>query len=66
LESAWYDGDKIKLSRDRVDRLGFFTEVNIDTQEVPPPPTKSTSPSLSPKSQRAACRSARVSRLLKK
>ena len=35
LESAWYDGDKIKLSRDRVDRLGFFTEVNIDTQEVP-------------------------------
>jgi outer membrane protein insertion porin family len=35
LESAWYDGDKIKLSRDRIDRLGFFTEVNIDTQEVP-------------------------------
>jgi len=35
LESASYDGDKIKLSRDRVDRLGFFTEVNIDTQEVP-------------------------------
>ena len=34
LESAWYDGDKIKLSRDRVDRLGYFTEVNIDTQEV--------------------------------
>ena len=35
LESAWYDGDKIKLSRDRVDRLGYFTDVNIDTQEVP-------------------------------
>jgi outer membrane protein insertion porin family len=35
LESSWYDGDKIKLSRDRVDRLGFFTEVNIETQEVP-------------------------------
>ncbi len=35
LEAAWYDGDKIKLSRDRVDRLGFFTEVNFDTQEVP-------------------------------
>lgn len=34
LESAWYDGDKIKLSRDRVDRLGYFTDVNIDTQEV--------------------------------
>jgi len=34
LESAWYDGDKIRLSRDRVDRLGYFTDVNIDTQEV--------------------------------
>ena len=34
-ESAWYEGDKIKLSRDRVDRLGFFTEVNVETQEVP-------------------------------
>ncbi|MEO8390350.1 MAG: outer membrane protein assembly factor BamA [Polaromonas sp.] len=34
FESSWYDGDKIKLSRDRVDRLGFFTEVNMDTQEV--------------------------------
>jgi outer membrane protein insertion porin family len=34
-ESAWYDGDKIKLSRDRVNRLGFFTDVNIETQEVP-------------------------------
>ena len=35
FESAWYDGDRIKLSRDRVDRLGFFTEVNVETQEVP-------------------------------
>ena len=34
FESSWYDGDKIKLSRDRVDRLGFFTEVTVDTQEV--------------------------------
>ena len=34
FESSWYDGDKIRLSRDRVDRLGFFTEVNIDTQDV--------------------------------
>ncbi len=37
-EAAWYDGDKIKLSRDRVDRLGFFTEVNVETQEVPGSP----------------------------
>ncbi|TNF59318.1 MAG: outer membrane protein assembly factor BamA [Burkholderiales bacterium] len=35
LESAWYDSDRIRLSRDRVDRLGFFTEVGIDTQPVP-------------------------------
>jgi outer membrane protein insertion porin family len=35
FESSWYDGDKIRLSRDRVDRLGYFTEVNVDTQEVP-------------------------------
>lgn len=35
LEASWYDGDRIKLSRDRINRLGFFTEVNIETQEVP-------------------------------
>ena len=37
FESAWYDGAKIKASRDRVERLGYFKdkEVNIDTQEVP-------------------------------
>ncbi|MDO8889100.1 MAG: outer membrane protein assembly factor BamA, partial [Hydrogenophaga sp.] len=38
LESAWYDSDRIRLSRDRVDRLGFFTEVGIDTQPVPGSP----------------------------
>ncbi|NDZ13181.1 outer membrane protein assembly factor BamA [Variovorax sp. WS11] len=37
-EASWYDGDKIKLSRDRVDRLGFFTDVNVETQEVPGSP----------------------------
>ena len=35
MESAWYDADKIKLSKDRVNRLGFFKEVDVDTQEVP-------------------------------
>ena len=38
FESSWYDGDKIKLSRDRVDRLGFFKEVNVETNEVPGTP----------------------------
>ncbi len=34
FESAWYDGARIKLSRDRVDRLGFFKEVEVETEEV--------------------------------
>jgi outer membrane protein insertion porin family len=38
LEASWYDGDKIRLSRDRVDRLGYFGEVGIETQEVPGSP----------------------------
>ena len=38
MESSWYDGQRIRASRDRVDRLGFFTEVTIDTQEVPDNP----------------------------
>ena len=38
LEAAWYDGDKIRLSRDRVDRLGYFTEVNVETVEIPGAP----------------------------
>ncbi len=35
FESSWYDGAKIKLSRDRVDRLGYFSEVAVDSAEVP-------------------------------
>jgi len=38
LEAAWYDGDKIRRSRDRVDRLGYFSEVSVETQEVPGAP----------------------------
>ena len=38
LESSWYDGDNIRRSRDRLDRLGFFTNVSVDTQEVPSAP----------------------------
>ncbi|MDM0016023.1 outer membrane protein assembly factor BamA [Variovorax saccharolyticus] len=38
FEASWYDGDKIKLSRDRIDRLGYFTDVQVDTQEVPGTP----------------------------
>jgi outer membrane protein insertion porin family len=35
FEASWYDGAKIKLSKERVDRLGFFKNVSIDTVEVP-------------------------------
>lgn len=35
LEAAWYDGEKIRQSRNRVDRLGFFKEVLLETQDVP-------------------------------
>ena len=38
LESAWYDGEKIRQSRNRVDRLGYFKDVTLDTQEVPGSP----------------------------
>ena len=38
FESSWYDGRKIKLSRDRVDRLGYFKDVAIDSAEVPGTP----------------------------
>ncbi|GAB2839476.1 outer membrane protein assembly factor BamA [Pseudoduganella ginsengisoli] len=34
FESSWYDANKIKLTRDRVDRTGFFKEVTIDTPEA--------------------------------
>jgi len=35
FESSWYDGAKLRLSRDRVDRLGYFKEVTLETPEVP-------------------------------
>lgn len=34
LEAAWYDGEKIRQSRNRVDRLGFFQDVFLETQDV--------------------------------
>ena len=38
FESAWYDADKIRLSRERLTRLGYFTDVTIDTVPVPDAP----------------------------
>jgi outer membrane protein insertion porin family len=34
IEGAWYSGEKINLSRSRVDRLGYFTEVGVETPSV--------------------------------
>lgn len=35
MEAAWYDGEKISKSRTRVDRLGYFDEVTLETPAVP-------------------------------
>lgn len=35
MESAWYSASKIKTSKQKVDRLDFFSEVNIETLPVP-------------------------------
>ncbi len=35
FESAWYSAKDINRSRQRVDRLGFFSEVIVDTPSVP-------------------------------
>lgn len=34
LEGAWFDTTKIKKSKQRVDRLDFFSEVNVETLPV--------------------------------
>ena len=34
MEGAYYDAQKINLSRDRLNRLGFFNEVNVETPAV--------------------------------
>lgn len=38
LEASWFDGDRIRRSRDRVDRLGYFKSVSVETQDVPGAP----------------------------
>ena len=38
FESSWFDSDKIDLSKKRLGRLGYFTETDITTQDVPGSP----------------------------
>jgi len=35
MESAWFSGEKTRLSRERLQRLGYFSEVNVETPAVP-------------------------------
>jgi len=41
MESGWYDAAKVTASKERVDRLGFFSEVTVET-----PPVAGTSDQL--------------------
>jgi len=38
FEDAWYDANRIKLSRERIGRLGYFTDVQIQSTPVPDAP----------------------------
>ncbi|MCK6391600.1 MAG: outer membrane protein assembly factor BamA, partial [Azonexus sp.] len=35
MEGGWYDADKLTASKQRIDRLGFFTDVTVETPAVP-------------------------------
>jgi outer membrane protein insertion porin family len=35
FESAWFDSEKIDLSKKRLGRLGYFSETDVSTQDVP-------------------------------
>jgi outer membrane protein insertion porin family len=34
FENAWFDAEKVRLSRDRIDRLGYFEKVEVETPPV--------------------------------
>ena len=38
FESGWFDADRVRLSKERLDRLGYFETVTIDTPAVPTAP----------------------------
>ena len=35
MESAWFSGEKLKLSRERAQRTGYFNTVTVETPSVP-------------------------------
>lgn len=38
FESGWFDADRVRLSKERLDRLGYFETVTVDTPAVPTAP----------------------------
>ncbi|WP_153115584.1 outer membrane protein assembly factor BamA [Rhodocyclus tenuis] len=35
MEGAWYDADRVTLSRQRIDKTNYFSEVSVETPPVP-------------------------------
>ena len=35
LDSSWFSSEKLKLSKERIDRTGYFSEVSVSTPSVP-------------------------------
>ena len=35
FESSWFDSEKIRISKERINRTGFFKDVTLDTTDVP-------------------------------
>ena len=35
MEGGWYDDEKVKLSRQRIDKTDYFSQVNVETPPVP-------------------------------
>lgn len=38
FEAGWFDADRVRLSKERLDRLGYFETVQVDTPAVPTAP----------------------------
>lgn len=34
MEGAWYDADKVTISKQRIDKLGYFSDVSVETPPV--------------------------------
>ena len=62
MESGWYDNQKIKRSKERLDLLGYFTDVNVETPAVTDTPDQVDVNVSVTENPPAACNWAPVSR----